>query len=1117
MIRQYKIFSIVIMSVCFHGFHDVYAMEKINNGCNVYVGYDLKRREYFARPLAPHYFHVHGLSCPGHEGQTNFEEIRSTVASLEQSIASVASDQDLRNYAQQLQRQQFLASYLNCVCLSSQCECNENKRIIECASTMLKLVPKWHDSVLQEALYASIFSEILHKFKALVVAGQIKPSFNDISSFRILSSAIQCDSDGDLVKVLQSRKDLESKFAYAQCLLEGNGIKKNVDDAVKIFASILVHKKCPEDIQECCLKLLKIQSSQGSCIATCELILALATNPKKVNELYELFDMIYAKQEIEQETYIKMLSQEAYYNRLKKVAQVGKGRCFLLCAFVAAYRAKTTQEIQVKKSMISELVAYFNLIKDASELQEFVVQLPFIIAKLYEEVGEQNHAIKFYKIGVSHNDLDCMCELGLLYVADTGKESIFEQGIEMISRAATNGLTPAQMFLANFYCGFITLKNKKASIKTDYALAYKYACMASESDPKNKEAQCLLGHILYEHGGKNGIPVNEDKAYALLEQVYQARGSLELIHYVFLGNTCYKKKEYEKARTWFEKAQALEIAKFFMAVIDLILEDQGTRCDRHKCYDVIEYRLSEVFTPSSDQLTQYRGTADTDILVSLLKKHSDSNDERAKIILSRLVCGVEKDNLFGIAKADSVDYLKEMALNGNASAAQFLGSLYLRGILVEQSYERALEYLLPIIKDSAAPGHIVAFATKDMIEIANKATGKPAIIAALTMVPTVVKYNDSKASDLVYFLIDKAEAETLRLASSDTDLNNLFFTSGAFGAACNYAKASSPQLAYLLGYTLLLRFTHTLGDFETASTKGFDLLEYFYSQDKIKENATKLAKQYTRVAQYCMTLSPCHSEDIKRFLMRANELDPEFSDAQEALIVFYQAGLDQHVDKATSLKTASELHEKFADQGNETAMIEVAVEYLEKIHLNTATSGQLAKCVHYLRTAAERGNYYALFLLSSGSLTPHVRQLKPILQEIVKKIVATTPNPLKTDKLFCKALQAMINQNWDLAGSTFEQLSEKYNQPRLLLISANIQSVAQNDYWHAIELIAKALKGAAVQGKKLDDACSRFVLQGVLTVLQYQARKQPELSPLVGILGATYKSFGYTGMRPISE
>jgi TPR repeat protein/CHAT domain-containing protein len=297
--------------------------------------------------------------------------------------------------------------------------------------------------------------------------------------------------------------------------------------------------------------------------------------------------------------------------------------------------------------------------EDAIKTSPNVPRLEFQLGRALQKAGRNEEAVRLYEPLADIGYTSAAYNLGLMYIRGAGVTQSFEQGMELVRRAAQNGLSISQFQLGLWYLnGFHLAK--------DPSIAATWFQRAAEQG--HAGAQNELG-ILYQTGV--GVPIDPKKAFEL----YKASAERENVNAQYNIGRMYAlgigvPKDYAEAIKLYEMAaekghvQAqIELGTFY---------ENGTGVPRD---------LSKAF--------------------SIYRRLAEQGSPTGQANLGRLFAnglGVEK-NL-----SEAARWYGMAADQGNAWAQNELGALYQNGRGVEKNYSRALD----LYRKAAALGHVVA-------------------------------------------------------------------------------------------------------------------------------------------------------------------------------------------------------------------------------------------------------------------------------------------------------------------------------------------------------------------------------------------------------------------------
>lgn len=978
-------------------------------------------------------------------------------------------------------KEQLLAKAINaCAEVECQQECIELYKIgadhdnIECTTKLAKyniLNPlnqtDIHQGITMLETAASSGSAEAGKFLNQLLSGSIE--FKSKDAYKRAS----------IFNNLREQKELEHKLQTVNALLEKKEkTPKETKKIISLSFEIATHHACAEPMRNHCLDLLEHLALQGHMRAFAHHIIALAQLhlTEKLDKQLATIDLSNTQTSSK---YLELLAQDNYFEQIKQTCPAQSGFYMALCAAVIAHKLRTTKTPQNIRAIAAEVSWYYDIAKGRQSLEKIVNDLTWCAGEHYFQHDDPKNAMKFYSLGASNGSPKCMFNLGSYNVLNSKNLSDAQNGTNLLSKAAGLGYVNAQQFLINLYRGALPLSPAINEALKNTALVYKYADMVTTSEPNDIDTKYLLATMLYAEGGKNGIPVDEDRAYRLLEQLSNEKDfEIDLRCFIFMSNTAYKKNDFEKAKFWLKKADSSCCARMLGAFLDL------TSCypqqNRETSFSEIEKYFVAISKDINQLNDQYFNSTDQNIWIDLLKKLFAGDDEYLKVVTSYLLCRIDDTHLVGTTMiSQAIDYLKKMAQDNNHLALFCLAQLTFLGIQCQQSFEKTERYLETIIKENRINKGLIDGAYHNMLWLAQHCEEPCGTRAAYFAVPFLIKQGRSQF-ELAHRILQIAELKKEALRPFDPEINNLLFISGAYDALLN-AKEEHPPFNKTLGICLFTRACNSKTQDPIKAGEGLKLLENYLQYDSSADFAQLLAQSYISAATICLKSHAVPIDCIVSYAKRALSLDPKcYIEAKKIIARGYKQRAE--VDTSgESLALFEQASEELAELGDEEHIIQTA-EHQFNIACKgtqsaecTATAKSIDKCIQRLMTAiAYHSNYYGLILLS---LSPHKPAI-PVLQQTVNALICNLPhnNPLKNDSLYKVGLMAIITEHYSEASDIFETLSENHKLPNLLLVSAYMQFVKLNNAKKALCYVMTAFKRAQDQKIAFDKDLSSFLL-----------------------------------------
>ncbi len=498
---------------------------------------------------------------------------------------------------------------------------------------------------------------------------------------------------------------------------------------------------------------------------------------------------------------------------------------------------------------------------------------------------------------------------------------VITRDLELLKERAENGCVADALELAYLYYVGKTYASGYV-VKTDPALAYRYATAVLKAEPTSTAGLYVLARILFEHGGTSALVAADDRAFACLEQ------SLNQGHTALGRDTCYralafcKKGSYVQALSLVKNDHETRHAAFVRACCSAACGsfDEPSLADlersllaNHEVGPVITVavRHEEIIMP----------------LVKLLKEHVQSGDLRDCVIFAKM-CLLTNSPLLKDYTNDALAALDRAVVGEVASAYSLCAFLHHRGLFLEKSSQKAFLCAQKALACKNICQETIAECLDELSRLIIEEKGPLAIMARYTAVPFLLMRHDASAGDLFM------EAEGLIQEKSydgDKDLQNYAHTCGAWQSMLA-AASHDDYVAACLGRCYIARLTrtrtHTIDFVREVETVALPLLE------RTANKVEFVDKKF--VAASCVDIAIVtlglfgNRESFKKLLKKARTFDPVNRAACFLLADHYRCKADCETCKNPKEKLAKGLaiFKESAAAGNACALVELAFEHI---------------------------------------------------------------------------------------------------------------------------------------------------------------------------------------------
>lgn len=833
----------------------------------------------------------------------------------------------------------------------------------------------------------------------------------------------------------KEKRENEQKFATVKSIMSNNEItKNNTKLAVTLCTEILSCRQTTQAMNVECLQYLECLANKGNAYAAAQAIITLAKAHK-----FEDLDSFLAKRNLDDKELLHLLSNDNYFEIIKTTCLNGGDRYKALGTSLYAYRFKTAKTTNAIKAAASDAFQFCVLAQEHASLKKNINELVLLIGNHYLKNQNQELAKQFYSIGAANGCPTCMFQLGSIRVANATTLSDTQNGIELLEKAAAMGNISAQLLLIQLYQGCLYKEIGGATtldqaIKND-SLAYKYADIflkANQTENTHyKQAQYLVATLLYTQGGSNGIPRDEERAYAFLEQLDQEHyATIDQQYYLFMANTSYKKGDYEKAQYWLKRTPQ---AQTFLQLMSALLEFTTTGSAKSK--EVCTTILNKYFRTVPHDIDLFNKNffccSAYDIWTDLIKKLFEKGDDYLKIFAAFIICSIENNNLIDIPVSHAIEYLTNTTNHHNNMAAWCLASLYMDGKKVEKSCEKAEEFLEAIVRRNNIPPAIEDDIYHDLLSIGKQADDLLAMRASYFALPYFIKQG-KLSSDAIEQLIKKIEHTIWHLDKPNQELRDLLFTSGLYKALHN-AKETFPPFKQVLGVCMFMRYCNEPDTLDLGKTlEACILLDEFVQYARAtgnKEEIQNIAVGYKCAAQAWSKVPTCPINFVESFIEKAIALNPQ---------LFIE-----------TKKIALHCYELQCKQGNKE-------EYAPKVDA-------------VLTELVEHGDAFSIIRIIQQELD--AASAVPTKQSKLARALR-----INIDPLLKNALTILINGDYEKACEAFSQVSDKYRLPHWLVLKAYIQFKKLNDHKGALSTIFTAFKRSEERNVQFDTDPASFLM-----------------------------------------
>ena len=852
--------------------------------------------------------------------------------------------------------------------------------------------------------------------------------------------------------------------ALAQCyvgdmLLQGQGVKQSVDDAIRYFHRAAKFKSVTESsinqrARMYALKSLARLSDEGNIHASYYLIHTTLSN--KQTDKQSIKEMLLRAEHIENQAYdnndektLKALITTGAYSAIKECADNNNPDACRLLGFIHVSRGSKQRELILENNDPKEEINVgINYLKRALEYgdpdgqgaKHLIASGEFSLGCLYQKERSTDTACEHFEQAASQGHVVAKSELGMMLYREAAKDpEKGKKGFALLKEAAEAGDAVAQDIVGNiYYAGNVDL-----AVEINYELAYRYLKQVYKQGIKNPTTCSILGHLLYEHGGEGSIPNDPQQAQELL-QIAADAGDDDAMY--CLGTMHYNKKEYDQAHAYFIKTmEHNNLSRWHLGMMCL----NGLGIERNVTRACAHFIAAQ--NNQGDTFRHLYALTDDDTF-NTLKKLAEHKDLRACYFFGRL-CYSSGDERASHNRQQAFDALLYAANHGYALAQYYVGEMYYLGNGVEKSADKAVEYSIKVLNNSDKLANSSALSL-----LRHLAHREDNLAARHYLIPYLIQQRKQETIDeaLLLFLYINSKINS---SSSVVEEVDALITSDAFKMVKELADNGHNDASYHVGVIYYKRGTmHKEGfaDFKES-------IKYLERAGGKKETKAALKIAYDHYAGLCT---------------KANKLKEAIAYCEQAISLgsvaaktwlgdAYLQGLMPKTSPAKALKKGIKLLQEAAEGNDPDAQCILGNLYLRGPikelgcgarfkHQNTQ------KAESYLRAAANQEHSIALRLLGATAL----KKKNP---DAAEQFIGHAADQNDPDALYELGLVQSSQKKHSQAVESYKKSAEQGNvlaKCALGIAYLSGNGVEQQDYTSAVRYFIDAINhGALVDGE----------------------------------------------------
>lgn len=941
----------------------------------------------------------------------------------------------------------------------------------------------------------------------------VKAKNKDEARF-ILGTILYAQGNGDgaydcLCSFTKEHKDFYASYCCAKIL--GKNLTNPSHEIGTLYAQVLASPDADQELHAECLCALHKIALAGCYTGIIEMCRIGLDETFQFRDIIAILDVLKRKTKKEQLESIRYAHSSGCIPVLRKAREHGNRRASLILSMLFDIEVGVTQQQAKKSALLKEALTCLQESRGHVITEEDLASFVLKLGATCKEENLLELAFSYLEYAAQIGSNDAKRELSYLMLSKKGLDAEeMQKALAGIEEFALRGNVDDLRLLAQLYRYDAHMESTgQCYIRADKAKSYKFASMVLERVPDDKVASRIVGSFLAMSGEYEGVPAGqEERAYTLLSQgLTEPVSDVLSTDYYVMGCLCLRKGNLEQAKFWFDKAPTFSLCSCAKAVIDFI---ESPSDSREQAFDYIEKAISEARKYQTKDREHFFELVLNKNFIELLRNEVLAGNIRAQVLMARIVM-LTHDKDLGVSLEQALDYLVTAAEHGCTSALSFLGFLYSHGTEVQKSESRALCFLLAAIKNKQVPQHITKESMEELVVIASQSEiTKEGITAAYYAASLLLRSDIPENINQALFLINKAEADRTDSFSHDVSLASCAYESGTWAGLERLADRGHAEAAVVLGLVYGIRYMGNLITFEQFVSEGCKRLEQALHNGSKVLTAEELSKKYLMSVRKRLLEHPGSYDNIRILLERAHQLDVNNQDVTYILASLYRQKLFSDIPLSKSIQMGIDLLEGLADKGHEIAALEVGLGYLALKFMQDPVRSY-TKALHYLFLAASKGNRRALLVLVCSLGRESNKYTKLVARQVLKYIdeQVTKPDISRELKNYLLGLKAVLNQQWDVASSYFDQLASD-SHPDVMVEVAMLYFHIKNDLQKAVSLTVKALDSAGKQKLDLFQINIGQLLQSFLADLELRACSDDMIKKLVACIRMKLKQYDYS-------
>jgi len=878
-----------------------------------------------------------------------------------------------------------------------------------------------------------------------------------------------------------------------------------------LYARVLASPEVDQDLYKECRHALREIALEGNATGIIEMCRLGLDESVPFSDIVALLDGLKRKTKKDQLDSIGYAHSSGCILALREAREQGNKRASLMLAMLFGIETCIAQPKLKKSALMKEALGCIQESRGHVIPEKDLASLAFHLGCICKQEDLQELAFAYMEYAAQIGSEDANRELGyLMFLKKDLAPEEMKKALARIEESALRGNVDDLRLLAQLYRYNAQLESaSQCCIHADIAKSYKFASMVLERIPDDKAASRIVGCFLAMHGGYADIPAGqEDRAYTLLSHglAEPVSDTLATDYYV-MGCLCLRRGYIEQAKLWFDKDPGFALCACGKAVIDFI-ELPSDR--RSQAFDAIEKAVSNARKYEAKDRDRFFELVLNKKFIELLNNEVLVGNIRAQVLMARIAM-LTHDKDLGVSKEQALDYIVMASERGCSSALSFLGFLYNHGTEVPKLESRALIFLLGALKSKQVPQHIIKEIMEELVIIASQSEiSREKIIAAYYAAALLMCSDVPENIRQALCLIHNAESDRTDRFSQDVSLASCIYDSGAWACLERLADRGNGDAAAALGLAYGIRYMGNLIDFEHFKSEGCKRLEQALCNGSKVLTAEELSKKYLVCVRKRVLEHSGSYDDIRPLLERAHQLDAHNDEVTYILASLYRQKLFSDIPLSKSIRMGIDLLEGLADKGHELAALEVGLGYLALKFMEDSVKSY-TKALHYLFIAASKGNKRALLVLVCSIGKEKNKYTKLVARQIFKYIddqIARSEISQEIRNYFL-GLKAVLNKQWDIATSYFDQLAQS-SCPDIMVEIAMLYFHIKNDIPKAISLTVKAIDMAGKQKLDLFQINIGQLLQSFLADLELRSCSDDMIKKLVSCIRMKLKQYDYS-------